>query len=144
VYKASISIEGIWKLAKWARTKSFLPIEPPQMPDMQWQGTTYSTIEGKAKALCGRFYPNVEADTSDVEPGLRQLGAREELEMEQWVVADDIQAVLRSIKPDKCPRADEIPNRFLQAIGEPLVKAMQSLITIVIKLSYFPQRFRLA
>ena len=29
----------------------------------------------------------------------------------------------------------------MQAIGEPLVKAMQSLITAVIKLSYFPQRF---
>jgi hypothetical protein len=86
----------------------------------------------------------VEADTSDVEPGLRQLGAREELEMEQRVVADDIRAVLRSVKPDKCPGADEIPNRFLQAMGEPLVKAMQSLITAVIKLSYFPQRFRSA
>ena len=111
------------------------------MLDMQWQDTTYSTIEGKAKALCGRFYPNVEADISDVELGLHQLGAREELEMEQRVVADDIQAVLQSVKPDKCPRVDEILNRFLQAIGEPLVKAMQSLITTVIKLSYFLQRF---
>ena len=64
--------------------------------------------------------------------------------MEQQVVADDIRAVLRSVKPDKCPGADEIPNRFLQAMGEPLVKAMQSLITAVIKLSYFPQRFRSA
>jgi exonuclease III len=144
VHEASISTEGIWKLAKWARTKSFLPAEPPQMPDMQWQGTTYSTIEGKAEALCGRFYPNVQADTSDVEPGLRQLGAREELEMEQRVVADDIRAILRSIKPDKGPGIDEIPNRFLQAMGEPLVNAMQSLITAVIKLSYFPQRFRSA
>ena len=48
------------------------------------------------------------------------------------------------MKPDKCPRADEIPNRFLQAMGEPLVKAMQALVTAVIKLSYFPQRFRSA
>ena len=29
VYKASISREGIWKLVKWARTKSHLPLEPP-------------------------------------------------------------------------------------------------------------------
>ena len=82
MHEASISTEGIWKLAKWARTKSFLPIEPPQMLDMQWQDTTYSTIEGKAKALCRRFYPNVEANTSDV-LGLHRLDAREELEMEQ-------------------------------------------------------------
>ena len=93
------------------------------MLDMQWQGTTYSTIEGKAKALCRRFYPNVEANTSDV-LGLRRLDAREELEIEQQVVVDKIRAVLQSVKPDKCPRADEIPNCFLQAIGEPLVKAI--------------------
>ena len=85
-----MSTEGIWKLAKWARTESLLPIKPPQMPDMQWQGTTYSTIEGKAEALCGRFYPNVVADTSDVELGLRRLGVREELEIEQQVAIDDI------------------------------------------------------
>ena len=86
----------------------------------------------------------MEADTSDVRLGLRRLGAGEELEMEQRVTADDIQVVLQSAKSDKCPRADEIPNRFLQTMGEPLVKAIQSLITAVIKLSYFPQRFRSA
>ena len=64
--------------------------------------------------------------------------------MEQQVVVDEIQAVLQSIKPNKYPRVDEILNRFLQAIGEPLVKAMQSLITAVIKLSYFLQCFQLA
>ena len=111
------------------------------MLDMQQQGTTYSTIEGKAKALYRRFYSNVEANISNVELGLHQLGVREELEIEQQVIADDIQAVLQSIKPNKCPRADEIPNCFLQAIGELLVKAMQSLIIAVIKLSYFLQRF---
>ena len=64
--------------------------------------------------------------------------------MEQRVVADDIRAVLQFVKPDKCPRVDKIPNCFLQAMGEPLVKAMQSLITAVIKLSYFLQCFQLA
>jgi len=35
-------------------------------------------------------------------------------------------------------------NRFLKAIGSPLVQALQSLITAVITASYFPVRFRAA
>jgi hypothetical protein len=33
VHKAATSTEGIWKLAKWARTKSHLPKEPAKMPN---------------------------------------------------------------------------------------------------------------
>ena len=66
VHEASISKEGIWKLAKWARTKSYLPPEPPQIPNIQWQGAVYTATEDKARALCKRFYPAVEADIEDI------------------------------------------------------------------------------
>ena len=111
------------------------------MPDLKWQGTVYNTIKGKAEALCRRFYPKVEADTRDiVEPDLQEE-LEQELEIEQKVTLDEIWTILQSVKPDKCPGADEIPNWFLQTIGEPLIKAVQSLATAVIKISHYPQRF---
>jgi hypothetical protein len=39
---------------------------------------------------------------------------------------------------------DKIPNQFLKAIRELLTKALQALITAVIKVNYYPKRFRAA
>jgi hypothetical protein len=64
--------------------------------------------------------------------------------MDQIVTSAEVQAIVRKIKPDKCPGTDEIPNRFLQAMGVPLVRALQALITAVFKVNYFPERFRAA
>jgi Reverse transcriptase (RNA-dependent DNA polymerase) len=66
------------------------------------------------------------------------------LEISQLVTSTDVQAIVQRVKPDKCPGADEIPNRFLQSIGEPLIKALQALLTAVNKVNYFPRRFRVA
>ena len=61
--------------------------------------------------------------------------------MSQTVTEEDVQDIVQKVKPDKCPGADEIPNRFLQAIGGPLIKALQALITAVFKTSYYPKIF---
>ena len=53
----------------------------------------------------------------------------------------EVQAILQKIRLDKCPGADKIPNRFLQAMREPLVRALQALITAVFKVNYFLERF---
>ena len=97
VHEASISSKSIWKLAKWACTKNFLHIELLQMPDIKWQDTVYSTVEGKAEALCKRFYLSVEADTEDiVDLELCQQAEGEEpvqvqeLGIEQQVTTDEI------------------------------------------------------
>src|SRR5271156_6681285 len=66
VHKATTSLEGIWKLAKWACTKSYLLREPAKMPNLQWNGTVASTASEKAAALVGRFFPKVEADLTDI------------------------------------------------------------------------------
>lgn len=145
VHEAAVSTEGIWKLAKWARTKSHLPPEPAKMPDLQWQGSQFSTVEGKSRALYERFYPETTADLDDItDPELQDelYGPSPALVIDRLVTSEDIQAIVRKVKPDKCPGADEIPNRFLQAMGEPLTRAMQALITAVIKHSYYPARFR--
>jgi hypothetical protein len=61
--------------------------------------------------------------------------------MSQLVTKEDVCNVVHKVKPDKCPGADEIPNRFLQAMGEPLINALQALIAAVFKTSYYPKSF---
>ena len=55
-----------------------------------------------------------------------------------------MQSIVQKVKPDKCLRLDEILNQFLKAIREPLIKALQALITAVIKVNHYPQKFRAA
>jgi hypothetical protein len=59
------------------------------MPDMHQHGRTYDTIEGKAKALCERFYPIVEADMEDITDHEFEL-PYPELEMDQRISTDEI------------------------------------------------------
>ena len=66
VHKAAISSQGIWKLAKWACTKSHLPKEPAKMPNLHWNGSLRTTVNKKAAALQERFYPTVAADLADI------------------------------------------------------------------------------
>jgi hypothetical protein len=56
----------------------------------------------------------------------------------------EVHAAFKKAKPDKCPGIDEIPNRFLQAMGEPLVQALTALINQCWAAEYFPKRFRTA
>ncbi len=50
--------KSFWRLAKWAKSKSFLPPTPPSMP---------TTPEAKCEALKARFFPPVPAaDLSDI------------------------------------------------------------------------------
>jgi hypothetical protein len=55
-----------------------------------------------------------------------------------------VQIALKRVKPDKCLGADEIPNPFLQAIGEPLVQALTTLINRCWAAEYSPKKFRMA
>jgi len=144
VHKAATSTEGIWKLAKWARTKSHLPPELPKMPDLQWNAGIATTANDKAQALSQRFYPEVPADIRDITNRDFHTSQSGELTIDQHVTSDEIRGILKGFKPDKCPGADKIPNRFLQAMGEPLIRALQVLTNAVFQTQHFPKRFRAA
>src|SRR5438045_9653412 len=103
------------------------------MPDMKWQGVVYNTVEGKAEALAGRFYPVVEADTDNImNEELETLGG--EIVIDERVLAEDVRSILRSVRHDKCLVMDEIHNRFLNDTGELWIKQVQSVINAVYKL----------
>jgi hypothetical protein len=55
-----------------------------------------------------------------------------------------VQYIVQKVKLDKCLKLDEILNWFLKAIRELLTKALQALITAVIKVNYYLKRFKAA
>src|SRR6266487_4995938 len=101
------------------------------MPDMQWQGSRLDIVEGKARALSERFYLETNTDLDDILDMDCQEEYSSTIAISQLVTREEVQAIVQKVRPDKCPGTDEIPNRFLQSIGEPLVKALQGLLSAV-------------
>jgi hypothetical protein len=59
--------KSFWRLAKWAKSKSFLPPTPPSMPTLTTPQGPATTHEAKCEALKARFFPPVpSADLSDI------------------------------------------------------------------------------
>ena len=56
IHEASGTQDGVWKLAKWARTKGHLPPELPTMPPLRTQTGLAETFTEKVEALRRRFY----------------------------------------------------------------------------------------
>ena len=120
--------EGVWRLARWARTKAQQPSELPVMPALQSsQGLAYSVTE-KAEALKARFYPIVEADLSDIQDtSFQDSTFRNSLEITRLATAEEVSSLLKLRKPYKAPGNDRIPNGFLRAMGPKLAEAVAQL-----------------
>ena len=99
------------------------------MPDLKWNGTTRRTVVEKAEALAERFYPTVEADLTDItDREFQDIDLTADLWCDRTVKDWEIQSALKQTKPDKCPGSDEITNRFLWAMGNPLIQALTALL----------------
>ncbi len=59
--------KSIWRLAKWAKSTSFLPPAPPSIPTLTTPAGPASTPEAKCEALKARFFlPIPSVDLSDI------------------------------------------------------------------------------
>ena len=135
--------EGVWRLAKWGRTKALQPAELPVMPALQsTHGLAYSISE-KAEALKARFYPVVEANLSDIQDmSFQDSSFRGSLEVPRLATADEVSSLLKARKPYKAPGNDRIPNGFLRAMGPKLAEAVAQIANACWALGHFPARFK--
>jgi hypothetical protein len=145
VQEAAAAPDGLWRLAKWARTKSYLPPESRKIPDLQTQEGPARTTTEKAKAFQARFYPTTHPDLTDL-PHLPEFpDLTSDLPEPHWTVtSQELDSILRTIKKDKAPGEDGIPNRFLTELGKPLSSALAELFQQCLKTGYYPVHFRKA
>ena len=64
------------------------------MPDMQWQGSRLDTVEGKARALSKRFYPETNTDLDDIPDKDCQEEYSSTLAISQLVTREEVQAIV--------------------------------------------------
>ena len=105
VEDATESMEGFWKLARWARRCG--GVQPTYMPTLHAGNQTYDTPERKAQALQETLFPPPpEADLSDI-PNYEYP---EPLQMPAITEKEVCQAVWRAA-PNKAPSPDGILSR---------------------------------
>ena len=138
VEDATESIEGFWKLARWARRRR--GVQPTYTPTLHAGNQTYETPERKAQALRETLFPPPpEADLSDI-PGYEYP---EPLPMPA-ITEKEVCHVIRRAAPNKAPGPDGIPNLTLQrALAIPVFLGhLTNLFNTCLKLGYCPEHFR--
>ena len=116
IHEAAENGDGIWKLAKWGRTKAQKPNELPIMPTLVIeQGNTTSTIMEKAEFLQARFYPTIEVDLTDIEdfPFSRESFLLNSIEVDRRATREEVESILKSRKLFKALGIDGISNGIL-------------------------------
>jgi hypothetical protein len=145
IHDAAESSEGVWRLAKWARTKGLADKGPelPTMPPLEYSEGTASTFEDKVLALSQRFYPDSPADLSDIaDYSFRDETFQTSLPLKQEITTDEIEGIIRRQASKKAPGRDGIPMEFLKAMGRPLAEAVAGLAEGCWRAGYYPERFR--
>lgn len=129
----------MWRLTKWARTTVQQPPPPPQFPPIKDRdGMLHGPNEDKADVLADHFFPPpVNADLADIAGHVYPP----ELSVSQEVTTDNILGILKTIAPDKAPRSDSIPNRFLRECRDVLAEPLAKLFQDCLQRSYHPTPF---
>ena len=144
--KATHHPELLWSLERWARCKSFNPLEPSKLPTFTGPpgGPDLSTHQDKARALAGRFFPSPEADLTDIQDPDLQEQWDPRFSIEEKVTTRDIEATLSKISPWKALGDDYLPTGLLKACGRPLFEVLAVLAEACFRLGWFPGRFKRA
>ena len=147
--EATQDAKGLFRMAKWARTKANEPYELPKMPPLKWSRGVAISLEDKVKALSQRFYPESRANLNDIR-NQSELYSTPNQDCNPGepkpdiATAHDVEAALKKTKSWSCPGDDEVPNGFLKDLGDPLLEAVASLTTACWNAGYYPKRYRLA
>jgi Reverse transcriptase (RNA-dependent DNA polymerase)/Endonuclease-reverse transcriptase len=144
VHEAKDSTKGIWGLVRWAKERSHLPPELPTVPPLAKSDSENGRAEtflDKVKVFHRQFFPpEPDADLSDIQ----HYAYPTEREQPPQISLDMVRSALRNTAPFKAPGVDGIPTGFLQAMGDPFLRAVQSLTQASWDWQHVPIAFRIA
>lgn len=156
IHEMSDNPASIMKIAKWARTKSFLPKERPQFPPLkrgQSDGEAREFAE-KVEILRRKFFPPpAQADLSDIAGfqypppiPVREGGRVDPLRYTApgAITLEEVAQAIRRPKADKAPGVSQITNRVLQEGLPELAPKLVWLFNACVKKAYHPRIFKQA
>ena len=146
--EASRDSSKLWRLEKWARTRSGLPPEPAQLPELQGDhpgDPVAATFEEKTQALAARFFPSQKADCTGIQDQqFHDDSFQASFQMDDPINEHEVKQAIQRVDSWSAPGLDGIPAGLLKACGSHLVQVLQPLIQASFDLEYFPKRFRTA
>lgn len=131
--------KGIWKLAKWARTRNMVMKEAQTVaPTLRNDTIIATTPESKSELLTQRFFPYPpEADLSDI-PGSeypRPINMPSINEVE-------VKRAIQATKPWKAAGTDNIPNGIYQMTSAFITPVLTKIYQACLLYGYCPEHFR--
>ena len=114
MHETSTAQDLLWKLAKWARTKSHKLKEPPQFPPLKRSQAADATLatnfSEKVEILrVNLFFPILIADLSDI----LNTVYPDSVESLIAITREEIERAIRRSKVDKAPGISQILNKML-------------------------------
>ena len=139
VHESALSRKGVWALSKYARLYSRTPKALPKFPTLVTEQETAETFKQKDALLRRALFPlSAEAKLDDI-PRTRYPP---EIMMPDRVLREEVIAIIRSLKPDKAPGVDGIPNRMLQMVVGEWSAYFTHLIQAYVTLRHHPLQFK--
>ena len=145
--------QALWKMARWGRTASHIPPEPPAVPPLKSPGPRdqpipesarrplASSFPEKVDLLRAQFFPEPDpADLSDI-----PLDPPGNSEAPRWeITEEEVAKAIQSLPNKKAPGATGVPNSFLKAMGPRLAAALALITQACLDWEYYPQTFKTA
>ena len=97
----------------------------------------------KAAVLAQRFFPQSNADLSDVRLDLED-NSHQRFTVDQVVTKAEITHILKTTGAWKAPGPDLLPTGFLKACKAPLARLLAEIATACLRCGHYPIRFRAA
>jgi hypothetical protein len=111
--------KSFWRLAKWAKSKSFLPPTPPSIPSCTTPLGFTTMLEAKCDTLKAHFFPPIPpADLSHI----AEFQYPAEKFSPPSITLEEIASALSEARPHKDPGPDGIPTYFLKLLGRLLLE----------------------
>lgn len=136
VKEATSSLDGLWRLARWARSREprTTLVPPLQRPDGGLETDATKKLEMFKQAF---FPPPPEVDLTDTRgfeyPSPIQLPP---------ITLREVTEAIRRMPGKKAPGKDTIPSHLLHRISPYIAKPLQDLYNACLRLHYCPQHFR--
>ncbi len=141
IHDATKDPAGIWRLARWGKTRGACTRDPPRFPALldPDTGSLREDHEDKARILRNAFFPPpLETDLTD----LQDCQYPPELEALPQISPDEVRKAIFAPRPDKAPGPDGITNRILRLAYEELAPHLLQLFNACWELGYHPAPFR--
>jgi len=133
--------DAIWKIARWAKDKSMLPRNPPQLPDLNSPDGIATTPEEKVETLRQKFFPTPPEPDMEDTIGFEY---RPEWPTTQRIEDAEVQRVVRKLKSKKAPGPNEVPNEMIKSCEDILTPHLGRLFNACLEQGVHPKIYKRA